>query len=208
MIAYSDLGVLNLLQGGPYQRCSGHRVQSRTERDNSDWVFIFRISWAACQSPDHTNTKHNLRDFVSVGPAEAWGPFTAPLPPLTPGPSDEWEGELPEGMEDRPSLRRWAGESAWALRVATGATQGLLLGRDNDIGRVGWQRPSQEHSLHINNELPPWPEQEVIHLPHCVDPAGHTLWALRGRGGFGQVPTLCSCPGQVGNHIPALCYLA
>lgn len=69
---------------------------------------------------------------------------------------------------------------------------------------MGWQTPSQEPSLHINNVLWPRPEQEVIHLPHCVDPAGHTHWAPRGWGGLGQVPTLCSCPGQVGNHIPAL----
>lgn len=102
-------------------------------------------------------------------------------------------------------LAPWAGEPVWALRMATGATQGLLLGRDNDRGRVGWQKPSQEQGFHMNNELLPWPEQEVIHLPHCVDPAGHIHWALRDWGGLGQAPTPCSCPGQVGNHTPALC---
>jgi hypothetical protein len=182
-------------------------VHPRTER-NSDWVFILEISWAACQSPGHTNTKHNVRGCVSVGPTKAWGPFTAPLPLLTLSPSAECEGELPGGTKDKSSHCLALGWWILALRVATGATQGLLLGRDNDIGRVGWQRPSHEHSLYINNEPLPWPEQEVIHLYHCVDPAGHTHWALRGWGGLGQVPTLCSCPGQVGNHIPALCYLA
>lgn len=79
-------------------------MQSRTERDNGDWVFILGISWAACQSPDHTNTKHNFRGFVSVGPMEA---FTAPLPPLTLSPSAECGGELPEGTKDKLSL--WLG---------------------------------------------------------------------------------------------------
>lgn len=60
---------------------------------------------------------------------------------------------------------------------------------------------SQEQGFHINNELPPWPEQEVIHLPHCMGPAGHTHRAPRDWGGLGQVPTPCSCPGQAGNHI-------
>lgn len=37
--------------------------------------------------------------------------------------------------------------------MAIGAAQGLLLGRDNNRGRVGWQKPSQEWGFHINNEL-------------------------------------------------------
>lgn len=39
--------------------------------------------------------------------------------------------------------------------MAIGAAQGLLLGRDNNRGRVGWQKPSQEWGFHINNELLP-----------------------------------------------------
>lgn len=52
--------------------------------------------------------------------------------------------------------------------------------------------------FHINNELLPRPEQEVIHHHHCVDPAGHTHWALRDWGGLGQVPNLAPVLGRLG----------
>lgn len=51
----------------------------------------------------------------------------------------------------------WLGNPFWPKRswAVTGVAQGLLLGRDNNRGRAGWQQLSQERGFHINNELLP-----------------------------------------------------
>lgn len=133
--------------GTPPQCC---RVPSRRERDECDSVFILEISQAVCQPLDHkTNTSHKLRStFHGLCWSHETRPFTAWFPPLTLSLSAVWEGELPEGMNGKCSpLASRADEPVWVLRVATGATQGLLLGRDNNRGRVGWQKPSQKQAF-------------------------------------------------------------
>lgn len=61
---------------------------------------------------------------------------------------------------------------------------------------------SQEPGFHVNNEPPP-PGQEVIHVPHGVEPAGCARWALRDRGSLGQARMPLGLPVQPGDQIQA-----
>jgi hypothetical protein len=49
--------------------------------------------------------------------------------------------------------RQWLGNPFWPQEEW--GSIGCVLGRDNNRGRVGWQKPSPKWGFHVNNEWLP-----------------------------------------------------